>query len=540
MRGRQCRKFQLCPLALSLREREPFPYSERMMVNMKILPSDNSYRTFCDLTSGYRMFCVMGEAIRSGIIDRLEEGERSCEELLAATTLRAEEGRRFIDLLVNVGLLERYENKLYLSRFSRSYLSRTSATSQRHVLEFEPLLMDKWRQLGTVLEQGQGTLNVEQSPPEYAQRLQLYQQAMGEAAVVRSRELWDRVTHLAEQGTIIDIGAGDGTYLRGFLALHPGWSAVACDLPDVCARLADQSLPENLSLYPCNILDPRELAGLVENYRAAADLLLFSNLCHCYGTAENRALLGQAGKMLAEEGLLVVHDFFRDANSFGALYDLHMLVNTWNGRSYTTTEAAALLQEAGFTHTTVIELPSSSLALVASRTTPYQVAASLFDLKHHARSHGFFAAVELDPASIRSEAWVRAKCSYGCSRFGTRWSCPPHSLDQAGFEELLGCYSRAILVAGQPPLRDFQEYLLELEKEAFLAGFKKALVFSGGPCCWCEECPTERCSFPEKRRPSLESCGCDVFALAQRCGIPVAPLRTSDDFVQYIGLLLVD
>jgi predicted metal-binding protein len=79
-----------------------------------------------------------------------------------------------------------------------------------------------------------------------------------------------------------------------------------------------------------------------------------------------------------------------------------------------------------------------------------------------------------------------------------------------------------------------------LEKEAFLGGFKKALVFSGGPCCWCEECPPERCAFPEKRRPSLESCGCDVFALAERCGIPIAPLRDSDDFVQYIGLLLVD
>jgi predicted metal-binding protein len=217
-----------------------------------------------------------------------------------------------------------------------------------------------------------------------------------------------------------------------------------------------------------------------------------------------------------------------------------MLVNTWNGRSYTTAETTTLLLSAGFGQTTLMELPSRSLALVASRTIPYQGASSLVRLKTHARSHGFFAAVELDPASIRSEAWVRAKCSYGCSRFGKSWSCPPHSLDQAGFEELLGCYSRALLVAGQPPLKEFQEHLLELEKEAFLGGFKKALVFSGGPCSWCEECPPDQCSHPQKRRPSLESCGCDVFSLAGRCGIPVAPLRDSADFVQYIGLLLVD
>ena len=408
------------------------------------------------------------------------------------------------------------------------------------MLAFEPLLMENWRQLGTVLHEGQGALVREQSPDEYRERLQLFQQAMTEAALVRSRELWDAVTLLPESGTIVDIGAGDGTYLREFLAQHPQWQGVACDLPDVCNRFAEGDVPENLTLHPCNILEPQELAGVVNNYRDTADLLLFSNLCHCYGPAENRTLLGRAGEMLAKDGLLVIHDFYRDANSFGALYDLHMLVNTYNGRSYSSAETGAMLQEAGFGQNTVIELPSSSLAMIATRHTPYQAGSSLFTLKNHALAGGFFAAVELDPARIRSEAWVRAKCAYGCSQYGKRWSCPPNSMDQAGFAELLGCYSRALLVAGQPPLRSFQEHLLELEREAFLGGFKKSLVFSGGPCSWCDSCSDEQCRFPEKRRPSLESCGCDVFALAESCGIPVAPLRNSDDFAQYIGLLLVD
>jgi predicted metal-binding protein len=507
---------------------------------MKILPSDNSYRTFCDLTGGYRMFCVMTEALSSGVIDLLDERERSPEELLEAANLRPEEGLRFIELLVNVGLIERYDGRLYLSRFSRTYLSRTSPSSQRHVIEFEPVLMENWRRLGVVLHEGQGALIIDKPDDDCRERLLLFQQAMTEAAQVRSRELWDALKDLPERGTIIDIGAGEGTYLREFLARHPLWRGIACDLPDVCAQAATAPIPHNLSFYPCNILERRELAPLVAKHCASADLLLFSNLCHCYSPDENRVLLEQAGEMLTGDGLLVVHDFYRDANSFGALYDLHMLVNTWNGRGYTTAETAVLLGAAGFPHHSVVELPSSSLALVATRTTPYQSASSLFTLKHHALSHGFFAAVELDPARIRSEAWVRAKCAYGCSQYGKRWSCPPHAMDQAGFEELLGCYSRALLVAGQPPLRDFQEKLLGLEREAFLSGFKKALVFSGGPCCWCESCDDKKCRFPEKRRPSLESCGCDVFALADSCGIPVGPLRNSDDFVQYVGLLLVD
>jgi len=507
---------------------------------MKILPSDNSYRTFCDLTSGYRMFCVIKEAVKSGIIDLLEDGECDLEELLTASSLKAAEGRRFIELLVNVGLLERYDDKIYLSRFSRSYLGRSSTTSQRHVLEFEPLLQENWGKLGILLHEGQGALIREQAPDACQERLRIYQQAMGEAAAVRSQELWGALPLVPEQGTIIDMGAGDGTYLREFLVRHPRWHGIACDLPDVCAGLGAQTVSANLTLHPCNILDPQEMAGLVEKYRAQANVLLFSNVLHCYGPEENTALLEQAADLLAQDGLLIVHDFFRDANGFGALYDLHMLVNTWNGRTYSTAETVAMLHTAGFAHTTTIELPSLSLALVAGRTQPYRGETSLFPLRRHALSHGFFAAVELDPAIIRSEAWVRAKCAYGCPRYGTCWSCPPHAMDQAGFEELLGDYSRALLVAGQPPLREFQENLLELEREAFLGGFKKALVFSGGPCCWCEKCDDKQCRFPEKRRPSLESCGCDVFALAERCGIPVAPLRNTDDFVQYIGLLLVD
>jgi hypothetical protein len=136
---------------------------------MKILPSDNSYKTFCDMTTGYRMFRVISEAVNTGVIDLLDDGERTAGELLAATTLQPEAGRRFITLLVNLGLLEECSGKLYLSRFSRSYLSRTSTLSQRHVLAFEPILMENWARLGQVLHEGQGVL-IQEQPPDQLER----------------------------------------------------------------------------------------------------------------------------------------------------------------------------------------------------------------------------------------------------------------------------------------------------------------------------------------------------------------------------------
>ena len=505
---------------------------------MKISPSDGSYKTFCDIITAYRMAETVTRAVSLGIIETV--GNRGCtaEEVIAASGMRAAEGERFLALLVNVGLLEKYADNYCLSLFSRKYMLSGSESGQLHVLEFEPLLIDKWSTLDAILLQGQGSsVPDDQSLAAYRQRLSLFQKAMHEAAVIRAKELWNALPAMPETGVIIDIGAGDGTYLREFAGRYPRWQAVACDLEDVLSGVAEPGI----TTHACNLLDQTELDRLTSIYADSASLVLMSNLLHCYSPVENGMLLGKVAGILRRDGLLVVHDFFSDGNAFGAIYDAHMLLNTYNGRAYSFVEAVRLLNGAGLPHTGVIELESYSHAILAEKQPSKTIAIEpLFTLRQKALSLGFFQAAPVNPQEISIEAWVDAKCRYGCMFYGRKWSCPPHSMGADGFRELLSCYSKAMVVAGQPPLRQFQHSLLELEKHTFLQGFKKALVFTGGPCSWCENCSEERCSFPEKRRPSLESCGCDVFALAQACGIPLKPIKYSDDFVQYIGLLLVD
>lgn len=504
---------------------------------MKITPSDASYKTFCDIVTAYRLSSVVTQAVKSGIVDLAGDDGSSESELLAASNMQAEEGCRFLALLVSVGILEKYADRYYPSQFSRKYLHSRSDSNQLHVLEFEQVLIDKWSTLDSVLLQGQGTITGDQPDASYKQRLSLFQKAMHGAALERSRELWDALPSLPETGLIIDIGAGDGTYLKEFLKRFPRWQAIACDLEDVVAEIRDSAI----TTHACNLIDPQELEKFIALYRNSGSLVLMSNVIHCYSRQENTALLGQMGKIMLKDGLLVVHDFFSDGNSFGALYDLHMMLNTYNGRTYSFDDTLRMLDQAGFSHTNIIELESYSHAVLASRQPRNAFEKdSIFILRQRALSQGFFEAAAIDPANISIEPWVKAKCRYGCMFYGRKWSCPPHSMGADDFRELLGCYSKAIVVAGQPPLKEFQQKLLELEKTAFLQGFKKALAFTGGPCSWCDNCDDNRCSFPEKRRPSLESCGCDVFALADACRISIKPVKSSDDFVQYIGMLLVE
>ena len=65
--------------------------------------------------------------------------------------------------------------------------------------------------------------------------------------------------------------------------------------------------------------------------------------------------------------MLVVHDFFTDCGWRGALYDIHMMLNTFNGRTYTLQEIAGLASSAGLCRSVSAQLPSGSAVLVLAR-----------------------------------------------------------------------------------------------------------------------------------------------------------------------------
>ena len=313
------------------------------MEDVSLVPTDISYAGFCTMMTGYRQLAVVMAAIDCGIVDALSDAPCVLEELLNATGMKAAEGERFIRLLVRVGLLQERDGVLHLTPFSATYLRRESELCQRGVLEFERQLQRRWEGVGEQLRAGQGSVVEEHAPHEYHRRLGLFHRAMHEAAVVRSRELWDAVGSLPTTGFIIDAGAGDGTYLQSFLGRHPAWRALACDLADVLDGVVEPGRGEGISPCPCNLLDPAERQEIVRQYQGTADLLLLSNFIHCYSRDEVAAMLADLSKLVAPDGRLVIHDFFTDGNRFGALYDLHMLVNTYNGRTYTFAETEEML-----------------------------------------------------------------------------------------------------------------------------------------------------------------------------------------------------
>ncbi len=155
------------------------------------------------------------------------------------------------------------------------------------------------------------------------------------------------------------------------------------------------------------------------------------------------------------------------------------------------------------------------------------------------------------PSSVVTAPWVRMKCQYGCPAYGLSYCCPPDTPDHNQTRELLDSYQRAVLFHLESPKvpgkkRQFKKYynkLVDLEAQLFKEGYYKTFLFLAGPCRLCKECEKvndKLCQHGYKARPSMESCGIDVFQTARNNGFKIQTLKDPEETQNVYCLLMVD
>lgn len=164
------------------------------------------------------------------------------------------------------------------------------------------------------------------------------------------------------------------------------------------------------------------------------------------------------------------------------------------------------------------------------------------DIEHfvaRARKMGADDARPIDAAAVVTAPWVRLKCQFGCDGYDAGYCCPPHTPTHGETQAVIDCYRRGLLIhctkLGRP-----SPIVIELEREIFLAGYYKAFAFGAGPCGLCKECPPDGCRHRDRARPSMESCGIDVYATARGCGMPIEVVKDRTCRQNYYGLILID
>jgi len=145
----------------------------------------------------------------------------------------------------------------------------------------------------------------------------------------------------------------------------------------------------------------------------------------------------------------------------------------------------------------------------------------------------------IEARTIITAAWVRMKCQFGCNGYGSNLCCPPHTPKPEETRKVIDCYKKAILTHNTN-IGSITKIIVNLEREVFLSRYYKALGFGAGPCDLCKDCSLDQCRHTKKTRPSMESCGIDVYETARLNGYPIEVVKDNKCQENYYGVVLIE
>ena len=172
--------------------------------------------------------------------------------------------------------------------------------------------------------------------------------------------------------------------------------------------------------------------------------------------------------------------------------------------------------------------------------------ASLFE------KHGHRDLRWIDPKDIVVSQWVRMKCTFGCDGYGQNASCPPNVPSVEECRQFFSEYSTAVVFHFEKTFDDPEGRhawskevnlgLVELEREVFLSGYRKAFLLVMDSCSICAKCTGVRgeCKKPELARPTPEAMAVDVFATVGQYGYPIEVLKDYSEPMNRYAFLMIE
>jgi SAM-dependent methyltransferase len=301
------------------------------------------------LAEGFFQSSVLFALLRAGVFEIIGEGAASSTELAERLGARPETLARLLNAGVALKTLDSEDGLLFRTPESlRSVLLPNSTSYLGDWLLNLEYFRDAFAHLDeAVLTSSPVAAFLEDAQGEQ-KRTRQFTLAMHNYAVLRGREL---VHFLDTTGchTLLDVGAGPGTYSFHLAEANPDLQLYLADVPEVLEVARDVATSFRIS-------KPVTYLGVdlrVDDIEGTFDIILVSNTFHMLGEAESRRLLSRLYPLVSHGGSLVVQAQYLNDNRLGprwpVLLDLIQLCITESGRNHTVGETKLWLEEAGFT-----------------------------------------------------------------------------------------------------------------------------------------------------------------------------------------------
>jgi SAM-dependent methyltransferase len=327
--------------------------------------SDSDWQYLEDLSCAYWKSEILFAALELDIFSYLQE---AASTTLLAQLTKAEQYKltRLLSALSKLHLVEQINGLWQNTPLANRYLDKSAAEHLGYFLLYRRYIQSPWQNIaGTITDST--TVPALATSDSYQKRTFHYVRALDELARLKAHEIVPHLTTLPLGNRFLDIGGGAGALCRELHNIIPGAVTVLFELPEIieaAKQLYPQNSWHNIHATGGNFLDH----DFTET--ATFSLAMLSNILHIYDYPMARSVLQKAISLVVDRGLILIHDYFPDRNHYpvkGALYDINMMVNTYNGSCHDSQAILSLLAEAGVKEPLIIDLESDSTIILASK-----------------------------------------------------------------------------------------------------------------------------------------------------------------------------
>ncbi len=322
-------------------------------------------RALFDLTAGFIYAQVLSACVTLKVFDLLAERPLTVEELGQACALDAGAAACLLDSAVGLKLLSRRNG----GRFGLGTLGAAvranpgiAAMIRHHALLYEDLrdpvallrssggatrLGAYWAYAGNAAPAGLSGAEVD----EYTSLMAASQPMIADEVLAA----YDFRRHAC----LLDVGGGDGSFLRAVGAAAPGLRLMLFDLPAVAqaaqARLDAAGLGARARCVGGSFS--------TDNLPAGADIISFVRVLHDHENATVQHLLGLARAALPQGGTLLIAEPMADDASVAAYFGLYLRA-MGSGRPRRASDLREMVRAAGFASVRMLPTPTPLLTRV--------------------------------------------------------------------------------------------------------------------------------------------------------------------------------
>jgi SAM-dependent methyltransferase len=322
-----------------------------------------------DTLNSYQRTEALKAAIELDIFTAIGEGARTPEALAGRRSVSPRGVRILCDFLVTIGLLEKSAGGYSLPPDSAAFLDRRSPAYMGGAVRFvnSPMVTDPFKSLAEAVRTGGTAAGEGTVAPEHPVWVD-FARAMAPLVVLPAQLMVEKAASgLPQNARVLDIAAGHGLYGLAFARRFPGAAITAVDWPSVLEVARENAGAAGVSDRYRTIAGSAFEVDLGTGY----DLVLITNFLHHFGPAQNEKFLRKVHAALAPAGRALTLEFVPDPDRVtpppAARFSLTMLAGTPEGDAYTFAELEGMFRRAGFSATTLHELPPTFFRLLESR-----------------------------------------------------------------------------------------------------------------------------------------------------------------------------